>query len=122
MKKALRFLFGFLFILAGINHFINPESYLPLIPPYFPYPEFINILSGLLEVIFGAGLLFERYRRFSAFGIIAMMIAFVPAHMYHIQMDGCVSDQSCIPLWAAWARLLLIQPLLIFWAWVYTSE
>jgi len=122
MKKAFRYLFGFLFILAGINHFINPGAYLPLIPPYFPEPELINLISGLLEVLFGTGLLFEKYRRASAYGIIALLILFIPAHVYHIQMDGCVSENICIPVWAAWIRLLIGQPLLILWAYVYTYK
>ena len=122
MKKATRFLFGILFIVAGVNHFVSPEAYYPLIPPYFPFPEFINILSGLLEIIFGAGLLTERYRKASAYGIIALMVAFIPAHVYHIQMDGCVSERICIPVWAAWIRLLVIQPALILWAYIYTKE
>ena len=109
---------GILFVLAGINHFISPESYLPLIPPYLPYPELLNIVSGVLEVVFGAGLLTKRYREASAYGIILLMIAFIPAHVYHIQMDGCVSEQICIPLWAAWVRLVVVQPFIMVWAYV----
>jgi len=116
MKKFFRFLMGVLFIAAGINHFISPESYLLLIPPYLPFPEFLNLLSGALEVLFGAGLLTVKYRKWSAYGIIFLMIAFIPAHIYHIQMDGCVSENICIPLLAAWIRLIIIQPLLILWA------
>jgi len=122
MKKAFRNLFGLLFVLAGVNHFINPEAYLPLIPPYFPEPELINLISGALEVLFGIGLLFEKYRRASAYGIIVLLIAFIPAHVYHIQMDGCVSENICIPVWAAWIRLIVIQPMLIGWAYMYTFK
>lgn len=121
MKKVSRFLFGILFIIAGINHFISPEAYLPLIPPYLPWPEFLNILSGVLEILFGAGLLTKKYRRISAYGIIFLLIAFIPAHIHHIQMDGCVSDRICIPLWAAWVRLMVLQPLLILWAYLYVG-
>ena len=116
IRGFLRVLMGILFILAGINHFVSPESYFPLIPPYLPNPELLNLLSGALEVIFGAGLLTQKYRRWSAYGIIGLMIVFIPAHVHHIQMDGCVSENICIPLWAAWLRLLIIQPLLILWA------
>lgn len=116
MRKFLRLLMGALFILAGINHFINPGSYLPLIPPYLPFPEFLNLLSGALEVLFGVGLLTETYRKWSAYGIIFLMLAFIPAHIYHIQMDGCVTENICIPLWAAWVRLIVIQPLIMVWA------
>jgi len=122
MKKYLRYLFGGLFILAGINHFLSPEAYLPLIPPYFPWPETINLLSGAVEILLGAGIITQRYKRASAAGIILLLIAFIPAHIYHIQMDGCVSERICIPVWAAWIRLLILQPLLIFWAYIYYKK
>lgn len=122
MKIFSRFLFGGLFILAGINHFLSPEAYLPLIPPYFPWPEMINLLSGAAEIILGAGLITQKYKRASAAGIILLLIAFIPAHIHHIQMDGCVSERICIPVWAAWIRLLVLQPLLIFWAYIYYKK
>lgn len=116
MKIFLRFLMGVLFVLAGINHFINPEWYYPLIPPYLPQPYLLNLISGALEVFLGIGLMTVKFRKISAIGIILLMIAFIPAHIYHIQMDGCVSDQICIPVWAAWIRLVIIHPLIILWA------
>lgn len=111
-----RILMGVLFIAAGVNHFISPGAYLSLIPPYLPFPQLLNFISGALEVLFGAGLLTQKYRKWSAYGIIGLMIVFIPAHVHHIQMDGCVSENICIPLWAAWLRLLVIQPLLMLWA------
>lgn len=116
MKKFLRYLMGILFVMAGINHFIDPAAYYPLIPPYLPQPELLNLMSGVLEVLFGIGLMTEKFRRASAYGIIILMILFIPAHVHHIQMDGCVSENICIPLWAAWVRLIIIQPLIILWA------
>lgn len=116
MKNILIIFTGLLFIVAGINHFINPEWYYPLIPPYLPQPVLLNLISGVLEIVFGAGLMTKKYREISAYGIILLMLAFIPAHIYHIQMDGCVSDHICIPVWAAWVRLLIVQPLIIVWA------
>jgi uncharacterized membrane protein len=116
IRGFFRVLMGILFVLAGINHFISPDAYLPLIPLYLPYPEFLNLFSGVLEVIFGVGLLSKSYRKWSAYGIMLLMVLFIPAHVHHIQMDGCVSEDICIPLWAAWIRLLVIQPLIILWA------
>ena len=109
---------GVLFVAAGVNHFISPDWYLPLIPAYLPAPEFLNYLSGALEVIFGAGLLSKTYRKVSAYGIIFLMIAFIPAHVHHIQMEGCVSGDICIPVWAAWLRLIVFQPLFILCAYL----
>ncbi|MFO7846642.1 MAG: DoxX family membrane protein [Balneolaceae bacterium] len=113
----LRYLFAILLLGAGINHFLNPELYYPLIPPWLPNPWLLNLLSGLLEVLFAVGLMTKSLRKISALGIIGLMILFIPAHIHHIQMDGCVSDEICIPVWAAWIRLVILQPLLIVWAW-----
>ena len=117
-RSFARILLGGLLILAGVNHFLNPDWYMPLIPPYLPYPEFLNLLSGTLEILLGTGLFTKSYRKPAAIGIILLMIAFIPAHVHHIQMDGCVSEAICIPVWAAWVRLLVVHPLIMIWAYI----
>jgi uncharacterized membrane protein len=52
----------------------------------------------------------------AAYAIIAMLIAFIPAHIYMIKTGFCIKT-FCLPEWALWARLLMLQPLLISWAW-----
>ncbi|MEM1095433.1 MAG: MauE/DoxX family redox-associated membrane protein [Bacteroidota bacterium] len=117
MKRISKHVLAVAFILAGLNHFIDPGFYLPLIPPYFPFPDAINLVSGVLEVVLGVMLWVPKLQRYAAYGLIGLMIAFVPAHVYHIQMDGCPSDVLCLPVWISWVRLLVIQPLLIAWIW-----
>ena len=91
LKKFSLVLMIVLYISAGINHFIHPESYYPIIPPYFPFPALINIVSGLLELILGIGLMFAKTRNVAASGIIILLILFIPAHIYMIQKGGCMS-------------------------------
>lgn len=105
------------YLFAGFNHFRTPDFYYPLIPPYFKYIYEINVLSGFLEVLLGLGLTFKKTRRVSAYGIILMLLAFVPAHIYFIQEGGCMSEGLCVSAWVAWIRLIVIHPLLIFWVW-----
>tara|TARA_R110002020_G_scaffold423679_1_gene632707 strand:+ start:396 stop:743 length:348 start_codon:yes stop_codon:yes gene_type:complete len=111
-----------LYILAGLNHFFRPESYLPLFPPYFPAHELLNVLAGIAEVILGFGLYFRKSRLWSAWGIILMLIAFLPIHIYFIQVDSCIEDSICLPEWTGWFRLLFIHPLLFGWAYLYTRK
>lgn len=105
------------YLLAGINHFLHPESYYALIPPYLPFHHFINIASGLGEIILGAMLIFASTRKKATIGIIVLLILFIPAHIYMTQKGGCMSEQMCIPAWAAWIRLFPLQFILMAWAW-----
>lgn len=123
MKRLSQAGFYFLllfYILAGVNHFYNPSFYLPLIPPYLPNPEWINIASGIAEIALGVGLIFPVTRRMAVFGILFMLIAFLPAHIWLIQEDGCVGE-LCVSPWIAWVRLLVVHPLLMYWAWSYRN-
>lgn len=117
LKQTSLLLLIILYIGAGANHFIHPQSYLAIIPPYFPYPEAINIAAGTVEIILGIGLVFSKTRSYAAYGIVLLLILFIPAHIYMIQRHGCMSESICIPSWAAWLRLFPLQFLLIGWAW-----
>ncbi len=118
MKKLSIWLQTTFYVVAGMNHFLNPGFYLELIPPYFGEPELINWLSGGVEVMLGLGLLIPKFRLFAAWGIILMLISFIPSHIYFIEQGSCIQDGGlCVPDWMGWARLIVIQPLLMLWAW-----
>lgn len=104
------------YLIAGLNHFLNPEFYLPLIPDYLPNPEFINSLSGGVELLLAVGVLIKKTSVFSSYLIVLMLIGFIPAHIYFLQIGSCVEGGLCVPEWVSWVRLLLIQPFLIVWA------
>ncbi len=85
-----------------------------MIPPYLPYPDLLNSLSGGFEILFGLGLLFEQTRSISAYGLILLLIAVFPANIYMYQRGA-----KGIPRWALFLRLPL-QFVLIGWAYLYT--
>jgi uncharacterized membrane protein len=105
------------YTLGGINHFVNPDFYLELIPKYFIYINELNIIAGIVEVVLGLSLLSNQLRKYAAYGIILMLIAFIPSHIYFIQIGGCVEGGLCAPVWIGWVRLILVHPLLMLWAW-----
>jgi uncharacterized membrane protein len=106
---------------AGLSHFRMPGFYYPLIPDYLGNKEWLNALSGLAEMLLAIGLVFSKSRRWAAWGIIALLIAFLPAHIWFIQKGGCLDPNGlCVPVWVAWVRLLVVHPLLIFWVWKHT--
>ena len=107
------------YIVAGINHFLHPDSYYKIIPGYLPWPQFINLFSGAAEIILGSLFAFRSTRTFAAYGIIALLVAFIPAHIVMIQNGFCLSNGYCLPQWATWVRLFPLQFLLMLWAWKY---
>ena len=119
IKRVLRWLLIVFYFVAGVNHFVNPEFYLPLIPSYLPNPELINLASGVVEILLAIGVAIPKYRKVSVIGIILMLIAFIPSHVYFIQQGACMHEGSlCTPLWVAWVRLFPVHPLFMYWAWV----
>lgn len=119
-KISLWVLAGFFFA-AGLNHFRNPGFYLPLIPPYLPFPNLINLVSGIAEILLSIGFLFTQSRKPAAILTILMLVAFIPSHVYFIEIGGCVPDGLCAPLWLGWVRLVIIHPLLMWWVWFHRS-
>lgn len=117
-KKISNVLIPVFYIAAGINHFYNPWFYYKLIPAYLPAPVFINVISGVGEIIFGVLFLFSKTRRMAAYGIIVLLIAFIPAHILMIQKGFCLSNGYCLPAWVTWLRLFPLQFLLMLWVWV----
>ena len=115
-KKISVLIMAVFYVAAGINHFNHPEAYYKIIPPFFQHLHFINICSGIVEIGSGLLLFMSRTRKFACYSIICMLIAFIPAHIYMIKTGWCIKS-FCLPQWMIWARLILLQPLLILWAW-----
>ncbi|MDB9964041.1 hypothetical protein OAD50_03100 [Vicingaceae bacterium] len=111
----------FVYFTGGINHFVQPEIYIPLIPPYLVYVNELNLLSGLAEVILAIGLLFSITRKWAMHGIILMLFTFLPTHIYFIEMGSCISESICLDPWVAWVRLIVVHPILIYWAFIYRN-
>jgi len=107
------------YLIAGANHFVNPDVYIPIIPHYIPLPKLMNILSGGFEILFALMLLFPQTRRLAAWGIILMLAAFLPVHIQMILDAPFKLGHLTVKPIVAWVRIFL-QPVLMLWAWWYT--
>lgn len=107
---------AFIYFVAGINHFRNPRLYIKIIPPSFPNPKLLNIISGLSEILLGIGLCIPIISNYAAWGVIALLIAVFPANIY---MFTNQKASMGLPKWVLLLRIPL-QLLLIFWAYQYT--
>ena len=114
--RAIRSLFGPVFVLAGLLHFIKPSFYLRIMPPWLPaHQELVNA-SGVAEIVGGAALMSPspRLRRAGGWLSIATLIGVYPANV-HMALNP--QDYPEIPGGAAalYARLPL-QAVFIAWA------
>ncbi len=113
LRKTSIVLIGILFIVAGINHFINPKFYTNITPPYLPAHLTLVFVSGVFEVLGGLGVLSRQLRRAAGWGLIALLIAVSPVH-FHMLANS--DDYANVPYWVLVARLLFQVPL-IAWTW-----
>jgi uncharacterized membrane protein len=122
LKKVSLVVMIIFYLAAGTNHFRDPSSYIKIIPNYFPYKPTLNLLAGFFELLFGVMLMFNNTRALAALGIILMMIVFIPVHIQMVKdAPFLLGDKITVSPLVAWIRLVVLQPLLILWAWWYTK-
>ena len=104
------------FINVGIDHFVNPDFYLSIMPPSFPLHIEAVYISGVFEILGGIGVLIPKFRRFSGWGLVALLIAVYPANIYMAISPDTFPD---IPVSALYFRLVL-QFIFFYWAYSVT--
>ncbi len=117
-KQILKYILAFSFILAGINHFLNADFYLKMMPPYLPAHLFLIYLSGVFQIALGILLLIPRFSRLAAWGLIALLIAVFPANVYMAMNAEMFPEFSSTALYLR----LPMQIVLIAWAFWFTRS
>ena len=115
-KNLVLFGLSVFFIYFGIDHFINPDFYLSIMPPSFPLHEEAVYISGFFEIVGGIGVLIPRFRKIAGWGLVALLIAVYPANIYMAISPEAFPD---IPIEILYFRLAL-QFLFFYWAYSVT--
>ena len=105
-------LLALFFIVSGINHFINSDIYVAIMPTYLPAHLELVYLSGLFEMLGGIGVVISPIRQWAGYGLIVLLIAVVPANFYMAMNPDKFVD--IVSAWVLYARLPL-HFLLIWW-------
>lgn len=109
-----RHLLSAFFVLAGVNHLLQPRAYERIVPPSLqPRASEVVLVSGIAELAGGAAVLLPRARKAAGVWLIALLAAVFPANLYMARQP---EHFRRIPRWALYARLPL-QPLMMLWAW-----
>ncbi len=103
------------FIIAGVLHFAIPRVYTAIMPPYLPSPMLLVYVSGVFEILGGAGLLLPATRVLAGVGLMLLLLAVFPANVEMLRLAHA-RHASAVFITVCWIRLPL-QPLLIWWVW-----
>jgi uncharacterized membrane protein len=108
-----RRLFGPVFVLAGILHFVIPHTYEAIVPDWLPAHRALVYASGVAEIAGGAATMHPRTRRLGGLLSVATLLAVFPANVHmalHAQRYHVPGGQLALIL------RLPLQVLLIAWA------
>ena len=112
IKSFLIIISSIFYVIVGIKHFIDPEYFLSIVPPYLPYHLELVYISGLFEILFGLLILFPKYRYYGAIGLILLLVAVFPANIYLAQSKEAQEAIGATQQIATWR--LPIQGVLIW--------
>ncbi|MFZ4619738.1 MAG: DoxX family protein, partial [Bacteroidota bacterium] len=115
ITKILRWFATGFFLVAGAMHFVIPEFYLAMMPPFIPFQSFFVIITGIAEMAGAVALQVPKLRRTSGILMIVMLVAIFPANIYVAWAQPVLPNVSYTPA-SMWWRLLL-QPVFIAWIW-----
>lgn len=106
----IRIFMGGLFSIMGMLHFIFSSRFKKVVPPTVPFKTFIAYFTGVLELLFGALLLFNKFNNTVINLINGFIWAVFPANIYmytHHRKLGLNSPRIILLL------RLPLQPLMV---------
>lgn len=115
-KTIICWLLAAFFLLAGITHFTQTDSFAAIVPPALPFKHLIVQITGAMELVFAVGLLMPKWRRITGWALSAFLLAVLPANIY-MALAGIPFGELSSPT-ALWVRVFLQFPLiaLVLWA------
>ena len=97
---------SFFYINVGVKHFINPNWFLYIIPPFL---SFIGLelvyVSGFFEILLGILLLYPKSRQMASYGLILLLILVYPANLYLAFYEEPQKLIGISSFAASWVRL-----------------
>lgn len=80
-----KYLLALFITYAGVQHFLNPDFFVKVIPPFlmdFAMP--IVYISGIIEIAIGLMLFTKKYQRVGALSFMWLMLFFLPLHIWDV--------------------------------------
>lgn len=106
------------FMGGGIYHFIAPEFFVAIMPPYIGWHLEIVYISGVFEILGAIGILIPRWRQLAGTCLCVLVICVTPANIHMWMNPELFPD---VPK-AFLSIRLVIQVLLLACIWFSTRD
>jgi len=118
-RKVLRAFLALVMLAAGVMHFASPHPFVQIMPAWIPASLHLALVyvSGVFEILGGAGLLIARVRTLAGGGLCALYLAVFPANI-NMAVNRIPMGDTPWPTWALWGRLPLQLGLIALAYWV----
>ena len=79
-----------MFVVTGVAHFVNPlrRDMIAIVPPRLPAAGQLVTITGVLELLGAAGLLYPPTRVAAAVSLFVLMLVMFPANVYASRMSN----------------------------------
>ncbi len=112
-----RWLIAAIFIGSGILHLLKPDIFVNMVPPWLPAPALLVLVSGVCEMLGGVGILVPWTRVAAGWGLIALLVAVLPANV-NMLVQARTGGASL--LWQLALLLRVPLQLVLIW-WVHRA-
>ncbi|MFC9873588.1 DoxX family protein [Nocardia salmonicida] len=94
-------------VMTGTAHFMpasvtvmpNYADMVAMIPPFVPFPGFMVLASGVLELLAAIGLILTRTRWLAGWALVPLFLLLLPANIYAALEDIPFAGEPASPLW-----------------------
>lgn len=81
----IKYLLALFITYAGVQHFLNPDFFTKVIPPFLmDYAMPIVYISGVIEIVIGLLMFTNKYQRIGALSFMWLMLFFLPLHIWDV--------------------------------------
>jgi uncharacterized membrane protein len=116
LRAASPYLLAVLLAGAGALHFLKPEPYDAIVPPFLPSPRSWTYASGVAELACAVAVAVPATRSKGGLASAVLFVAVFPANVY------LALEPGDLPRWLAIARLPLQVPLVLWGLQVWRSS
>jgi uncharacterized membrane protein len=110
----MRWLMVAFYLTAGVVHLLLPDSFLPIVPDWVPFPRHVVIITGICELAGAVALITTRFRKLAGVMLALYAVGVFPANIKH-----AVQGIHVLPIPDSWwyhGPRLALQPVLVWWA------